>query len=498
MRILVLLHGMPPSSNSVVVGTGLRAFANGEGLRMRGHDVFYCTRREDLPESGRGKSSKRKTVTEVKGANYPPGDLKRVSEPMESALISIAGGPLGPGLTGRAAAPKKTKKDGSGLAVTGGELGSAGNPLAFTDTHELHDVVRYVDPDVVLVEAPEEVRRLPPGTFRIVLDLFAPRMLEQQFQEGTDERESVRVLDALQLADALVFSNERQKYYHLPLLALAGIDCTETAGIVVPIAGPTEQPSFAKPKAPVFVAGGVFWPWADLGPGLAGLHSCLKDAGEGTIHLYGGEYGIRSDTLSYADPRDSLPKKSKHLKFKGMVPIDTLWKQYSKASVAFDLMTPNPEREINLSFRQVDYLRCGLPIITSPRQVIADQLLEYGAGWCVEPGDKKGLAKLIKDLLAHPEKIAKASSAAQKLASDRFTWEHATEALDDLVKTVKKRSHTETFINRIARTQGDLWQEHEENKRLRETVLHLQDDQRARSPRSSRPSTPAWACCWAQ
>jgi len=453
---------------------------------MRGHEVFYCTRREDLPATGNKEASARKAVTgkavtEVKGTNYPPGDLKRLSDPLDSALISAADSTISATLSGRAEAPDKSPKGSSGLAIAGGTLGSAGNPLAFTDTHELHDVVRYVDPDVVLAEAPEEVRRLPPGTFRIVLDLFAPRILEQQFQEGADDREGVRVLDALQLADAVVFSNERQKYYHLPLLALAGIDCTQSAGVVVPISGPSEQPTFAKPKSPVFVAGGVFWPWADLGPGLATLHSCLKDAKLGKIHLYGGEYGIRSDTENYADPRQALPKKSKHLAFKGMVPIDALWKEYSKASVAFDLMTPNPEREINLSFRQIDYLRCGLPIITSPRQVIADQLMEYGAGWCVEPGDEKALAKLVKKLLSHPEEIAKASTAAQKLATEHFTWEKATAPLDVLVRGVAKRTHKETFVNRLARTHGDLWQEHEENKRLRETVIHLQEDQDKKS-----------------
>jgi len=478
---------MPPLPNRVVVGTGLRAFANGEGLRMRGHEVFYCTRSEDLPEysgpkAGSGKHKSSKTITQVKGSNHPPGDLQRITNPLDTALVSRAESALGPALSGRAPTPKSPAgRSDSGLAAIGGQLGSAGNPLAFTDTHELHDVVRYVDPDVVLVEAPEEVRRLPPGTFRVILDLFAPRMLEQQFQEGADERESVRVLDALQLSDAFLFSNERQKYYHLPLLTLAGIDCTRTAGIVVPIASPSEQPSFAKPEKPVFVAGGVFWPWADLGPGLAELHACLVKADQGAIHLYGGEYGIRSDTQSYSDPRKVLPKKSKHLKFKGMIAIDELWKQYSRASVAFDLMTPNPEREINLSFRQVDYLRCGLPIITSPRQVIAEKLLAYGAGWCIKPGDNKALRALVKDLLAHPEKIAKASSAAQKLARDCFTWERSTEELDGLIQTVTKRDHTETFVNRIARTQGDLWQEHEENKRLRESVLHLQDDQGKKS-----------------
>ncbi|MBJ93305.1 MAG: hypothetical protein CMP23_02395 [Rickettsiales bacterium] len=473
---------MPPLAKHIVVGTGLRAFANGEGLRLRGHEVFYCTRREDLLQAGAAPNKRTiQTVIEVKGENHPPGDLKRISAPTDSALVSAAESSATSALRGRAAKPKGQSVTSGGLASTGGAAGAPGNPFAFTDTHELHTIVRHVDPDVVLVEAPEEARRLPQGSFRVILDLFAPRILEQQFQQGGEERDTVRVLDALQRADGVLFSNHRQRYYHLPLLALAGIDCTDQIGSVVPISGPAELPSFAKPKTPIFVAGGVFWPWADLGPGLAALHACLKKEGLGTIHLYGGEYGIRSDTENYSDPRTALPKKSKHLKFKGMVPIDKLWKDYSRGSVAFDLMKPNPERELNLSFRQIDYLRCGLPIITAPTQVIADKLLEYGAGWCLEPGDDKALNKLVKKLLAEPERIERAASAAQRLAAEQFTWEIATESLDQLTRTVSKREHRETVVNRLSRTQADLWQEHEENKRLRETVLHLQDDQEKKS-----------------
>ena len=100
VRVLILLHGTPPLPNRVVVGTGLRAFANGEGLRMRGHEVFYCTRSEDLPESsgpkaGSRKSKNSKTITQVKGSNHPPGDLQRITNPLETALVSRAGGSLG-------------------------------------------------------------------------------------------------------------------------------------------------------------------------------------------------------------------------------------------------------------------------------------------------------------------------------------------------------------------------------------------------------------------
>jgi len=488
LRILILLHGLPPVAGRPVIGTGLRAFANGEALRQRGHEVFYCTRTEDLPDSTpaaktRSKGSNKKKTpasTRVTGLNHPPGDPRRVHEPASAALTSAAGKGIA-AFEGRAVAPAPDAIRTNGLATLGGVLGAAGNPLHFTDTHELHDIVRHVDPDVVLVEAPEEVRRLPPGQFSVILDLFAPRILEQQFQDKDDEREEVRILDALQRGDGFVFSNERQKYYHLPLLALAGVDCTEQSGAVAPISCPPEMLSFSKPKEPVFIAGGVFWPWADLGPALVALHASLKKANKGKIHLYGGEYGIRSDTQRYTDPREFLPKRSKHLRFKGMVPIDTLWKEYARGSVAFDLTTPNPERDLNLSFRQVDYLRCGLPIITSPRQVIAGHLEEYGAGWCVEPGDTKALDKLVRDLLAHPDKVLRASSAAQKLAAEQYTWDAGGEALDALVRQRPKREHTDTFVNRISRTQADLWQEHEENKRLRETVLYLQDDQSKKS-----------------
>jgi len=112
----------------------------------------------------------------------------------------------------------------------------------------------------------------------------------------------------------------------------------------------------------------------------------LESHGKGSLSLYGGEYGIRSDTSTYRSPLEELGDHPR-LKFHGIVPVDQLWEDYASATLAIDLTAPNPERELNLSFRQIDYLRCGLPIITAPGQVIAQELLEYGAGWVIEPGD---------------------------------------------------------------------------------------------------------------
>jgi chromosome segregation ATPase len=472
LKILLLLHGTPPQAGRTVVGSGLRAFANGQALRHLGHEVLYCTRTEDLPddlhpEAGRRRRLSAPGVDALSSPKPPAGDPGRVAQRSEQADVATD-----PALPAIPPPPGAT----AALAESGGPIGAAGNPFSFTETHELHAVVREVDPDVVLVEAPEEARRLPDGRFSVVLDMFAPRILEQQFQDGADEREAVRVLDALQRGDHFIFSNERQKYYHLPLLALAGVDCTRDAGGVVPISCPPDLPAFRKPEDPIFVTGGVFWPWADLTGGLVDLLGILSDADAGRIHLYGGEYGIRSDTSRYSDPRARLPDDDPRLLFKGLVPIDALWSEYAASSVAFDLMALNPEREINLSFRQVDYLRCGLPIITSPRQVIAADLLEYGAGWTVEPGDRDGLAELVGRLLADPEEVARASSAAQRLASERYAWTRTSGALQEYLAEPRRRRNSEGFVGRIARTQADLWEDHQENRRLRESLGHHRDD----------------------
>jgi hypothetical protein len=202
----------------------------------------------------------------------------------------------------------------------------------------------------------------------------------------------------------------------------------------------------------------------------------LDARGEGRVKLYGGPYAIASEATRYKDPREGLPPDHPRLDFRGMVPIDDLWREYRRASFAFDLMAPNPERELNLSFRQIDYLRCGLPIVTSPGQVIAADLLQYGAGWVVDPLDARALRKLVGELLDHPEQVARASSAAQRLARDRFASDRTVSPLDAFCQRPLRRSRQETLVARMARTQADLWEDHEENKRLREGLWRLQSD----------------------
>lgn len=489
-----------------MVGSGLRAFANGQALLEAGHQVAFCTRHEDLPDELRARAERlrggtdRLLLTSLSTGPVAPATRKRPPAPpgttAPTAQLDAVLAPDGlpedaevtrphPSIGEKDLATRERGRGwtpGQGLAETGGPLGAPGNPFAFTDPVELHRICAEVDPDVVLVEALEAARHIPEGRWTVVLDLFAPRLLEQQFQAGSgDEREAVRLFDALQRADQYLFSNDRQKYFHLPLLALAGVDVTGAAGGVVPISCPPDLPPVQKPAVTTFVAGGVFWPWADLRPGLNGLLAALDAHEAGKLRLYGGEYGIRSDTSRYADPRDVLPKEHERLEFAGMVPIDVLWDEYRRASVAFDLMVPNPEREVNLSFRQVDYLRCGLPIITAPTQVIARDLQDYGAGWLIEPGDDAALRRLVGELLSDPTRVAEASANAQRLAREKYSWSVTSGDLLAAVEAGVRREHGPSLLSRMARTQADLWEEHQGTTRLRERVTRQEAELTAKS-----------------
>jgi hypothetical protein len=447
-RVLILFHGMPPHAGSPVVGQGLRAYANGQGLSSEGHEVLYCTRTEDLPAAL---------------ADAPSGGTKQAKTKGSQAAKA------------RAASTQP-------LATLGGVLGCSGNPYSFTETPQLQAIINEVAPDVILVESPEDVRRLPSGDFAVVLDLYAPRILEAQYQDGTEERDAVRLFDAISRADHFIFSNERQRHFFLPLLALSGVDCTRAHGDVVPISCPPTLPkrSATATKSGTasgvkFLAGGVFWPWADLSDGLRELIQILDKAKDGSVQLFGGKYGIRSETTRYLDPRNKLPA-SDRLEFSGIVPIDELWDAYAGGSVAFDLMATGAERSINLSFRQIDYLRCGLPIITSPGQVIAADLLQYGAGWCVDPDDGAALRTLVLRLLSEPKLIAKASKNAQRLAAEKYAWTKTIAPLHRFVSDPRRKAHSETFLARITREQADLWEDREANKELRTRVARFSSD----------------------
>ncbi len=77
-------------------------------------------------------------------------------------------------------------------------------------------------------------------------------------------------------------------------------------------------------------------------------------------------------------------------------------------------MSENPERSLALSFRHVDHLGCGLPILTGPDSALVDTLGD--AGWIGT--DIEGILDAVLD---DPAEVRRRSTVARDLARTRYS-----------------------------------------------------------------------------
>lgn len=252
----------------------------------------------------------------------------------------------------------------------------------FTGPAHLRALARRVRPDWTLCVAPEDAPALA-GIAPLVVDLYAPRMVEAAF-EGQQEDEARRALLAVDAADEVIFSNPRQRHFWLGVLGLAGWNLAATPGVVVPLAT-SPAPAAGRPKRPRVIVGGHPWPWQDARATL-----------ERTVaHLRG-----RAEVVSYGLPAMNGVKSCE------IVSREAWQGACAGATVAIDRYAPHTERELALSFRQLDYLSAGLPMITDPWAPIADAVRAHAAGWVDEPLELALDAALSEDRRAGAQSLA--------------------------------------------------------------------------------------------
>lgn len=316
-----------------------------------------------------------------------------------------------------------------------------GGPPVFGSPRQLRAYALAVAPDRILCVQPEEAPHLAGLGVPLCVDLYAPRLLEAAFQGGVAD-EAINTLRAIAAGDEYLFSNARQRWFYLGLLALAGVDVRAVSGHVVPLVAPS-GPRRRKPKELTLVMGGVSWPWQDPTEGLRKAVAALDALGTGKVVVYGGRPAVGD-----ADVVD-LPSRvppSERLVYAGAVPLPELLRAYAGATAALDIMAPNPEREVSLAFRHADYLGCGLPLITGPHHALAPDLEAAGAGWLVD-GDP---APVIEALAADPWEAVRRGKAARALAREAFSREACEGPVLDWAVHGTVREHTDAPLPRAA------------------------------------------------
>ena len=287
------------------------------------------------------------------------------------------------------------------------------NDEGFRSQRHLLSLIRAINPDRILCVQPEIAPLLAELEVPTAVDFYAPRLLEAAFENGT-EAEAVNTLRALDACDFPIFSNPRQRWFYLGLMAMSGFDVTTQCGAIVPLVSHI-GPKPSNPKEPIFVMGGVSWPWQDPSEAISIAVKTFEKLKKGQLHIYGGPPIIGDAKV--VDLAAKIPPSSR-LHFKGIVPYSELQNAYSQATAALDIMAENPERELAVSFRQMEYLGCGLPIITGKNHAISETIENATAGWTLELNE---LEELLTDIITQSKTAVQYGKNAKKLAKAKYS-----------------------------------------------------------------------------
>jgi glycosyltransferase involved in cell wall biosynthesis len=304
--------------------------------------------------------------------------------------------------------------------------------LDLWEHHAMADMIAGLRPEAVVFchwPAVQIPGRLDVPT---VLDFHGPHMLERMFQShGEAGANAIDKIRALRKIDYFICPAHKQRPYFWTWLMLSGFDLTSVQLDVVPVCLSPELPArVAEPVEPEFVFGGVYLPWQDPTRALRVVARTLAARGRGRLEIYGGRhpnYPIAVPPQFEALERDLATNP--RVSFHGMRPHRELVERYTGATVAVDLMSRNPERELAFTTRTVEYLWCGLPVIYNDYAELAGPIRDYDAGWVLDPEDEAGMQRTVDEIFDAPETVRVKARNGQRLVREKLAWDRAVAPL---------------------------------------------------------------------
>ncbi len=293
----------------------------------------------------------------------------------------------------------------------------------FRSADELRELLQRERPEVVLVSYWELLGLLPFDLeLPVVLDFLAPRPLEGLFEDPSRVGGMLRRLRvALARADLVLVGNDRQRDLLAYWLLEAGFDLREADPVrVVPLAGdPVTTPGRPEPTEVLrLVAGGVKWPWRldrEYQRALEDAIAVLRSEGHGIeLVRLGGAYRWAEE--------HAIPERAEEHELTPGSGIDEekplrayrAWSELlGRAHVGLELGADHVERRFSQSFRSVDFLRHGLPLLCSDNQPLSEGVRAQGAGWVVDRPE--AIEGVLRGLLANPDSWHEAHAGALEL-----------------------------------------------------------------------------------
>lgn len=102
-----------------------------------------------------------------------------------------------------------------------------------------------------------------------------------------------------------------------------------------------------------------------------------------------------------------------------------------------------PSRSEGMGNSFIEAMAAGLPVIATQEGGIADFLFdarrnprERTTGWAVDKDSPEQIALAVKDILAHPEQVARVKEEAKKLVSEKYDWNIVSRKMKTLFESL--------------------------------------------------------------
>jgi glycosyltransferase involved in cell wall biosynthesis len=304
---------------------------------------------------------------------------------------------------------------------------------AFRSRDELSAIIIKRQPDAILVSYWELLDLLPFDVPQpVILDFVAPRPLELLYEHPERVKAGLQRLQAnLSKCDVILTGNQSQRDLLWFTLLQAGFDLRSCEPVlVVPLsAEPAGRPeSDPLVKGWTLVSGGVHWPWRNSDDYWKAIQGMKAEAGSNAprLVLFGGPY--RWQEKMPQNSGDGPASTSVHetgvdvtgtgsYQTQGLAPYAHFSRfLLESAHIGLEVAQANIERTHSQSFRSLEFLRHGLPLICNDYLPIASLVKQYDAGWTVSGPDQ--IADLLREIMKNPEDWKARSENALRLVEE--------------------------------------------------------------------------------
>jgi DNA repair exonuclease SbcCD ATPase subunit len=142
-------------------------------------------------------------------------------------------------------------------------------------------------------------------------------------------------------------------------------------------------------------------------------------------------------------------------------------------------MAPNPERAIALSFRQMDYLGCGLPVLMGADQPLSDDLERSGAG-VVGLGVEEAVDLVLEELEGGAGRWLERCEAARALARSHFHYAICGAPLVEWLQAPTLREKRPRPLGELARALAELAEARAERRAMAERLQSAEAEVQAK------------------